>query len=126
MSDIKTWHVLVVEDEPDGQEVVHDILHYFNIRTDIAANAEDALRHLQQTTYTAVIIDLALPGMDGVALMEHIRNEARWQELPCIAITAYHTSVVKQKALAAGFSAYLAKPLDDTALVRTLDRIIDG
>ena len=120
---MNNWHILIVEDEPDGQVVVSTMLDYFNVTTDVVDTAEEALRFLEQSQYTAVVIDLALPGMDGIDLISAIRDTAEIADIPCIAITAYHTTAVKQQALEAGFDAYLAKPLDDTSFVRELDRI---
>jgi CheY-like chemotaxis protein len=71
-----------------------------------------------------VVVDLNLPGMDGIELVREIRAHDVLQALPCIAITTYHTSAVKQQALASGFDAYFAKPLDDTAFVRELERVV--
>lgn len=124
MTNLDKWHMLVVEDEPDGQDVVAQILELYKISTDAVGTAEDALASLEQTKYTAAIIDLNLPGMDGVELVRKIRAHAILNSLPCIAITAYHTSAVKQQALASGFDAYFPKPLDDTAFVRELERVV--
>ncbi len=124
MTNLDKWHMLVVEDEPDGQDVVAQILELYKISTDAVGTAEDALAKLEQTEYTAAIIDLNLPGMDGVELVRKIRAHTVLKSLPCIAITAYHTSAVKQQALASGFDAYFPKPLDDTAFVRELERVV--
>jgi CheY-like chemotaxis protein len=122
----KQWHVLVVEDEPDGQEVVRGILDHFNITTDTVGSAEDAISLLDQNAYNAVVIDLALPGMDGMELVASIRDSQQTAALPCIAVTAFHTSAVKREALEAGFNAYLPKPIDDTAFVHTLNTLISA
>jgi len=122
----KHWHVLVVEDEPDGQEVVRGILDYFNIAADTVGTAEDAIHLLNQNSYNAAVIDLALPGMDGMELVAAIRDSRNTASLPCIAVTAFHTSAVKQQALEAGFNAYLPKPIDDVAFVSALDRLISA
>ena len=118
------WRVLVVEDEPDGQEVVKGILDHFNISADAVGTAEEAVLALQSDRYAAVVIDLALPGMDGMELLAAIRTNEDTAGLPCIAVTAFHASVVKQQALQAGFDAYFPKPLGDVAFVQELDRII--
>ena len=123
---LNNWHILIVEDEPDGQDVVAQILGFYNISTDIAATAEEAQELLQQNGYSAAIIDLNLPGMDGIELIRAIRAHHTLHTLPCIAITAYHTSAVKQQALVSGFDAYFSKPLDDTTFVRELERIVQG
>lgn len=124
MLPMNQWHVLIVEDEVDGQEVVQAILGYFNISADAVGTAEEAILLLNQNQYTAAIIDLGLPVMDGIQLLSTIRNHPAIAGIPCIAITAFHTSQLKQEALAAGFDAYFSKPLDDTSFMRELDRII--
>jgi CheY-like chemotaxis protein len=118
------WHILVVEDEPDGQEVALELLKTHNIRTDIAATAEEALDLLKLQSYTAAIIDLALPQMDGLELLRAIRSNPAIQGMPCIAYTAYHSSLVKKQAIEAGCNAYLTKPVDDQRFVIELSRII--
>jgi len=123
---MQDWNVLVVEDEPDGQVVVGGILSYFNINVESAGTGEDALKMLASKPYNAAIIDLMLPGIDGLSLVQTIRENPRIASLPCVAITAYHTSAVKQEALEKGFDAYFSKPLDDTSFVRELSRLIEG
>jgi two-component system, cell cycle response regulator DivK len=117
------WHILVVEDEPDGQEVIAEILKHFNMSTDQAMSAEEALSLLGNNTYTGIIIDLALPRMDGIELVQKIRQQLKL-DLPCVAITAFHSSKVKQQALEAGCDSYFAKPFDHTSFIRELDRLI--
>ena len=75
-------------------------------------------------TYDAVIIDLALPGKDGWELLSEIVDNPNTENLPCIAVTAFHNSKLREQALHAGFTAYFPKPLDGTQLGRELDRIL--
>jgi CheY-like chemotaxis protein len=124
MSSFKDWLVLVVEDEIDGQEVVSGILSYMNIASEAVVTAEEALRRLEQRAYTAAVIDLALPGMNGWALLEAIRSNPQTANMPCVAMTAYHNSGVRQEAIQAGFNAYFPKPLEDTAFLRELTHVI--
>jgi two-component system cell cycle response regulator len=119
------WKVLVVEDEPDGQMVVAGLLNYFNIPVEAVGTAEEALASLEATRYNLAIIDLALPGMDGVTLLHAIRANPSIAAMPCVAITAYHTSAVRQQMIDTGFDAYFPKPLDDTTFVRELSRLIE-
>lgn len=121
---MNNWRMLVVEDEYDGQQVVSQILRYMGIQADVAATAEEALDLMSQQGYTAAIIDLALPGMSGMDLIAQIRSNADTASMPCIMVTAYHTSQVKKQALEAGFDAYFPKPIDDTILIRELERIL--
>ncbi|MBC7813148.1 MAG: response regulator [Burkholderiales bacterium] len=109
---VTDWHVLVVEDDHYGWEVVSRMLEFRHIGADIATTAEDALEALATQPYTAVIIDLALPGMDGWSLLQQIKDNADTAHLPCIAMTAYHDSRVAQEARRAGFVGYFPKPLN--------------
>jgi CheY-like chemotaxis protein len=117
------WHVLVVEDDPDGQEVVTRILRHHRITTDVAATAEEALKKLAVSKYDLAVIDLALPTMNGWALLETIKASSRFSNLPCVAVTAFHSAEVAVEAIQAGFVAYFPKPLEATSFVRELQRI---
>ena len=116
------WNILVVEDDPDGQEVVARILRYHNIEADIVGSGEEALSMLAQRTYSMAIIDLALPQIDGWGLLDNIRHSPALMEMPCIAVTAFHSAEVAVKAVKAGFTAYFSKPLDATSFVREIQR----
>ena len=124
MSDIR---LLVVEDEPDSAAVVEMILNPANIETTTAGNAEEALAILSDAAsgISGVIIDLALPGMDGFGLMKAIRGNAALTRLPLIAITAFHTPELKSKVTKAGFDAYFPKPLDTAVFLGTLERLFN-
>lgn len=116
--------ILVVEDDPDGQEVVARMLKHHNIPVDIANHAEEGIEFLEANSYSAAIIDLALPGMDGWGLLKAIQGDPETTDMPCIAITAYHSADVAVEAIAAGFKAYFPKPLEATSFVRELQRIL--
>lgn len=120
------WSILVVEDDPDGQAVVAHILEYMQINIDVASDAEQAANWLfkEGRHYNAIIIDLALPGKDGWQLLSEIQQHKSTSDVPCIAITAYHTSKLREEAIASGFTAYFAKPLDATSFARQLEAIL--
>lgn len=117
--------VLVVEDEYDGQQVVSKILKYMGMEADVYDRAEDALVALETNTYNAAILDLALPGMDGINLLQEIRAEPTFDKMPCIIMTAFHSAGVKQQALDAGCDAYFPKPIDDMTFRREIERLVD-
>ncbi len=118
------YPVLIVEDDPDGQEVVARMLAQVNVKVEIAGSAEDAWALLQANPYAGAIIDLALPGQDGFQLLNAIRADARLHELRCIAVTAYHTPELKHDALQYGFDGYFAKPLNRTLFLGAVEDII--
>lgn len=114
--------ILVVDDEPDGADLVRRLLRGFGSEVYLADNAEAALGLLNAapTGFRAVITDLALPAMDGFELMQTIRADAELAHLPLIAITAYHTPELKARALESGFDLYFPKPLDGAAFTASL------
>ena len=120
------WYMLVVEDDPDGQEVVQRLLRHHKIRFDAAMDAEAALDMLNQQVYTAMVIDLALPKMDGWSLLKRIKGNPATSALPCFAITAFHSSDVSVKAIQNGFAAYFQKPLDPLSFVQTIEQVVNG
>ncbi len=121
---MKDWIVLIVEDEWDGQQVVSRMLKYMGVSSDVASTAEEALVKLTEKVYTGAIIDLMLPGIDGLELLARIRSKPEMAAMPCVIITAYHTSQVKQQALEAGANGYFPKPLDDRVFMREFERLI--
>jgi len=104
-------HVLVVEDDRYSREMTSHMFAYHQLPVDVAATAEAALELLATRQYALVVIDLALPGMDGWALLRTVKSVPRLAVLPCVAITAYHDASVARQALQVGFSAYYPKPL---------------
>lgn len=122
--DVSDWIVLAVEDEPDGQEVVIGLLAHFGVQVDVVSSAEEALHFLSERSYHAVILDLALPGMDGLTLLNTIRSNEFTSAIPCLVITAYYSSLVKKQAFEAGCDAYLTKPLQENDLYRELSRLL--
>jgi CheY-like chemotaxis protein len=115
---------LIVEDEPDGQEVLAGILAHFGYATQTVDNAEDALRLLDVGEYAAVIIDIALPGMDGLALLKAIRQNPQTAAIPCMVVTAYHSSLVKKEAFEAGCNSYLTKPIKDRLFIEEMSNML--
>jgi two-component system response regulator len=121
-----TWDILVVEDEEDSQQVVSTVLTYHGVRAHLAADGHQCLAALEQALPTAIIMDLNLPGLDGWETFVQIRSDPATAHIPVVAITAYHSANVAQDALAAGFDAYLPKPVDSDVLMDTLHEIIEG
>jgi len=118
--------ILIVEDDPDARSMVSHIVHYLKMRYEAVSDAEIALIKLYASgsQYSAVIIDIALPGKDGWELVKYIRNQSTTESLLCIAVTAYHTSKTREQAVLSGFNAYFPKPLDATHFARELSVLL--
>lgn len=118
------WRVLVVEDEFDSIQMVSKILQHHGAQVHVAHNGRECLEVLKTFVPTLVIMDLALPEMDGWETLAKIRADERTAHLPVVAITAYHSVSVADDAARAGFNAYLPKPLDVGALMRQLSAVL--
>lgn len=121
---IKDWKVLVVEDENDSMELVQGIFEHYGVHSVGAPTAEEALRLLQHQQPNLIIIDLALPGMDGWRLLSEIKGQSSFAQVPCVAITAYHSAETATQAIRHGFDAYFSKPIDATSYMRELESIV--
>lgn len=122
---ITNWNVLVVEDEADSMELVQGLLSYYGIPSVGATSGEEALAVLEQMSPTLIIIDLALPGLDGWGVLKELKAHRSLSKVPCVAITAFHTPELADQAIGAGFDAYFAKPIDATSFVRELQTILE-
>lgn len=112
--------VLVIEDEADAAEIIHDLLRYYELSADHVATGEDGYAALLSGGYDVVIADLFLPGMDGLELIRQVRQQPHLAGIPAIAITAYNSTTLKKQAYEAGYNRYYAKPLDPEQLVQAL------
>ena len=106
--------VLVVDDEPDHGLTVRAILARDAVEVDFAASAEEALSLAVQRVYQVAILDLRMPGRDGLSLMHALRRGQ--PTLRIIILTAYPSPTTCRTALTEGASAYLEKPCAPEAL----------
>lgn len=118
--------ILVVEDDMDSQEMVATVLQHMNFIVDTADDGEQAIEMIRNVGlgYKAIVIDLALPEKDGFEVLNSILANPTTTSLPCVAVTAFHNSKLREEALQAGFIAYFPKPIDGTQLGRELDNLI--
>ena len=114
--------LLLVEDNEVNQEVAQQILSDAGIRVDIAANGAMALAKLAVADYDGVLMDCQMPVMDGYDATRKLREDARYANLPVIAMTANAMVGDKEKCLEAGMNDFIAKPIDVAQLFTTLAR----
>ena len=116
--------ILLVEDNHLNQEVAAGLLAAGGVQVEIAANGVLALEKLKVGTYDAVLMDMQMPVMDGLAATLALRQLPAHAALPVIAMTANAMSGDRERCLAAGMNDHLAKPIDPTLLWQTLARWI--
>jgi len=111
MSAINQGHLLLIEDHHDIAEMVCEYLERCDYIMDHAADGITGLHLAVSNDYDAIILDLMLPGMDGIALLEKVRNEAK-RVVPVLILTARDTLQDKVAGLDAGADDYLVKPFE--------------
>jgi PAS domain S-box-containing protein len=122
IADLTGIHVLAVDDEPDALDLVSEVLQAAGARATTARSAAEALASLETEVPDVIVADLGMPHMDGLALIERLRQhpDRRVRDLPAAALTAYARSEDRMRALRAGFQIHLAKPIDPAELVTTI------
>jgi CheY-like chemotaxis protein len=116
--------VLVIEDNPLNLELIVDLLEAKHFSVLQACNAEEGLRLARQTSPDLILMDLSLPGMDGLAATQRLKADPATRFLTVIALTAHAMKGDEAAALAAGCDGYLTKPINTRTFPDQLIRFI--
>jgi PAS domain S-box-containing protein len=115
--------ILLVEDEPLNREVAAELIREIaGLPLDIAVDGEQALAKVQQTRYDLILMDLLMPGIDGLEVTRRIRQLPGYATTPIVAMTANAFAEDRQRCLAAGMNDHLPKPVDPDRLRAVLQR----
>jgi CheY-like chemotaxis protein len=104
--------ILVVDDNPTNLKLVSDLLAFEGHEILNAMDAEEAQGVITQTLPDLILMDIALPGMDGLTFTRQLKADARTRHICIVALTAFAMKGDKQKALDAGCDGYISKPID--------------
>jgi CheY-like chemotaxis protein len=124
LADLSGVRVLVIDDAPDTLDVLEQILTVSGAATMTAPGAGAALALLEREVPDVIVSDVGMPEVDGFELMRRIRLHAATAEIPAIALTAFTRQDDRVKALQAGFTDYLAKPVEPAALAAAIRRAV--
>ena len=126
MTDLEGLTVLVVEDDEDTREVLKVMLEMCGARVLCAGSARDGLVAFTRDHPQAIVSDIAMPGEDGYWLIGEVRRQLGVppEKVPAVAVTAFSGQHPRAAALAAGFQAHLAKPIDPDELCRTVAQLV--
>src|SRR5262249_47621833 len=112
------------DDNRDTREMLRQLLTHAGALVTIVADGEHAVAVLENVAADVLISDLSMPRRDGQWVIRSLRAlDGRPARVPAIAVTAYRESETEGAALAAGFNAYLEKPLDFRRLIETILRL---
>ena len=113
---------MIVEDNERNLKLLRDVLGAYGYRTVEARSGEEAMAVARSSRPTLVLMDIQLPGMDGVEALHALRRSAELAATPIVAVTAFVMNEDRERFLAAGFDGYLEKPVD----VRALRSLVDS
>ena len=118
--------VLIVEDNERNLKLVRDVLAHAGFRTLEACDAERGLELARAHRPDAILMDIQLPGIDGVAALALLRAAVETAAIPVAALTAFAMKSDRERLLAAGFCDYLEKPIDVRSLPDRVRQVIDS
>jgi two-component system cell cycle response regulator DivK len=118
-------HVLVVEDNLDNYELVRTILELAGYDTFLAVNGRDGVDAARKQKPDLILMDMAMPEMDGWDATQHIRENPETKHIPMVALTVHTLPRERKRALEAGVDAYLSKPYDAAQLIQLVERMLE-
>jgi CheY-like chemotaxis protein len=121
---VNKYRILLVEDNPLNRQLARDLLEYRGHEVALAATVDEAQGQLRQATPDIVLVDIQIPGGGGETLLRSIRACAAWKALPVAAVTAYAMAGDKERLIAAGFDAYIGKPIDTKTFGATVESLV--
>jgi CheY-like chemotaxis protein len=116
--------VLIVDDVPDVTEMIALFLKHAGYEVATADSAAAALRLAKEKAFDLIISDIGMPEMNGYELAESLRGRSEYQGIPMIAVTGYTEYDDRGRALQAGFSAHLTKPIDPSDLLNLMNELL--
>jgi len=116
--------IAVIEDNEDNRHLMHALLSdRYELRE--YPTGIEALEALRGFVPDLILMDISLPGMDGVQVLEYLHREPRLRQVPVIALTAHAMTGDREQLLEAGFDEYVAKPIvDEEILFEAIERLL--
>jgi CheY-like chemotaxis protein len=117
---VRNWKVLIVDDVSDNLTVLEYTLRHHGATTYRAYNGQEGLALIEQVNPNLILLDIAMPVMDGWQMLTHLRAEQRYATIPVIAVTAHAMEGDRAQALGAGFDGYISKPFNVFTLLQDI------
>jgi len=109
-------HILVVDDNPANLKLASDLLEWAGYQISKAMDAQQALEAIRQSIPDLILMDIGLPGMDGLTLTRKLKADDVTKQIRIVAMTAFAMKGDEKKTLDAGCDGYIAKPIDTRRL----------
>jgi two-component system, cell cycle response regulator DivK len=118
--------ILVVEDNDKSRKLVRDVLAHEGYQLLEAESGEDGVRLAREHRPALVVMDIQLPGIDGIEALHQLRAVSETQQIPVIAVTASAMTADRAKIMAAGFNGYQLKPISVRPFLAAVRETLDG
>ena len=117
-------NVLIVEDNRQNLELVQFLLEEAGLRVRSAGDARGARAELEREVPDLVLMDMQLPGTDGLELVAELRKDLRFHRIPIVALTAHALRGDRERFLAGGCDGYIAKPIDVSTFAAQVETVL--
>ena len=117
--------ILIVEDNEKNRKLVRDVLQHTGYKTLEAETGEDGVRLAQESRPALVLMDIQLPGMNGIEALGRLRADPKTKKIPVIAVTASAMTHDRAKIMAAGFDGYQSKPINVKEFLVAVREMLD-
>jgi CheY-like chemotaxis protein len=117
--------ILIVEDNEKNRKLVRDVLQYRGYQTIETETGEEGVRMAQERQPALILMDIQLPGIDGITALLQLRNDPATRAIPVIAVTASAMTHDRQKIMAAGFDGYQTKPIRVTEFLEVVRQMLE-
>ena len=116
--------ILIVEDNEKNRKLVRDVLSFKGYEILEAETGEDGVRLALERRPRLILMDIQLPGIDGIEALRRIRAEEETRGIPIVAVTASAMDRDRQQIMAAGFDGYQSKPLNVKEFMAAVEAIL--
>ncbi len=116
--------ILVAEDDLASRELIREILEARGYEVVEVGDGQEAVQKIAEKKPDLVLLDIQMPLLDGFGVLRQLRQDSRFASLPVVAVTSYAMGGDREKALAAGFDAYLTKPINAAALNKQIEQLL--
>lgn len=117
-------NILIVEDNLSNMRLAKLLLSKCDYHIETAVDAESALTLLETYQPDLILMDIQLPGMDGLELTKQLKKDPKTKKVRIIAVTAYAMQCDREKAMEAGCDGYISKPYDKRHLLLTIETFL--
>lgn len=119
-------NILVVEDNPMNMELTVILLESWGYKVGQAEDGSQALAEVRGRNYDLILLDMQLPHMDGLEVLEHLKNDPETTDIPVVALTAHSMTGDGRKFLDSGCTGYISKPINVPRFREQIDEYMNA